>query len=78
MTRPLLKQDGFPSRYACGYGKEEQLDDNRRKTIFENDSHTCIDVKWREGSGKLRWEQFFYMDGPGAAKKAEKLYLSIK
>ena len=78
--KQLLKENGFPTKYgyACGYGKEDWSEDKkRRKTIFEDGSHNCIDVKWEDESG-YHWEQFFYMDGAGAAKKAEKLYKSIK
>lgn len=81
MKDKFKKQNGFPTKYgyACGHGKEEWLNNgNRRKTIFEDDSHNCIDVKWTDVYGVGHWEQFFYWDGPGAAKKAEKLYLSIK
>lgn len=79
-TPIFYKQNGFPTRYgyACGYGKEEWLNDKRRKTIFEDDSHNCMDVKWTDENSVGHWEQFFYWDGPGAAKNAEKLYNSIR
>lgn len=72
------KQNGFPTRYAyaCGYGKTFEKDEDNRISLFENDSHTCFDIKGFK-NGSHFWEQFFHWDGQ-STKKAEKRFNEIK
>ena len=59
-TMPDIK---FPTdhEYLCGYGKRFDLDSDNRISIFEDDSHNCIDIKGFI-NGKHFWKQFFYWD----------------
>lgn len=75
------KANGFPSRYgySCGHGKQEYNGENH-KSIFEDSSHNCIDVK-AIVDGKYIWEQFFHVDKgcfSKSSRKAEAFYKSIK
>lgn len=81
MIVKFVKKNGFPSRYgyACGHGKTEYDNDNH-KSIFECESHNCINVKAMI-DGKHTWEQFFHVDEGGfskAARKAEAFYKKLK
>lgn len=71
------KQNGFPTRYAyaCGYGIEFGIGDNHIR-LYENDSHTCYDVKGFIG-GKHIWDQFFHCDGE-STKLAERCFNQYK
>lgn len=47
--------------YLCGYGVHFEKDENNSLSMFEDDSHNCIDIKGFI-HGKHIWEQFFYWD----------------
>jgi len=79
--RKMIKANGFPTRYAyaCGDGKHIIKGDDS-VSIFENDSHTCIDVKYFIGT-EHGWFQFFHWDNSktyNAIHKAEKTFNRLK
>lgn len=47
--------------YLCGYGVRFEKDENNRVSLFEDDSHNCIDIKGFI-DGEHFWDQFFYWD----------------
>ena len=59
------RKDGKPTIYglACGYGLQVNEGD-ASKSLFECESHNCIDVKAFSQSGERVWEQFFFWDYP--------------
>lgn len=82
--KKFKKQNGFPTRYgyACGYGQTFESDKNadNRISIFECDSHTCLDIKGYI-DGHHIWEQFYHSDngdGFNAIKEAEKAFNRYK
>lgn len=77
MERKFKKQNGFPTRYAyaCGYGVTFEQG-NDRISIYENDSHTCFDVKGFIAGHRI-WAQFFHIDG-NSTKQAEKRFNHYK
>lgn len=77
----MEKANGFPSRYAyaCGHGKAIYNDDYSL-SIFENLSHTCIDVQFLIG-GESGWIQFFHWDNSktyNAINSAERTFNKLK
>jgi hypothetical protein len=76
----MIKANGFPTRYsyACGNGKTFTCERNADNhiSIFENDSHTCLDVKGYIDGHRI-WEQFYHCDNApnwNAIKAAEKAF----
>jgi hypothetical protein len=47
--------------YLCGHGVRFEKDENNRISMFEDDSHNCIDIKGFI-DGEHFWDQFFYWD----------------
>lgn len=62
ITRDLNKIK-FPTDhgYLCGDGVRFEKDDDNRLSMFEDESHNCIDIKGFV-DGQHIWEQFFYWD----------------
>ena len=59
------RKDGKPTIYGltCGYGLRVNKGD-ASKSLFECESHNCINVKAFLQSGEWIWEQFFFWDYP--------------
>lgn len=53
----------FPSDhgYLCGDGVRFSLDNLNHISMFEDESHNCIDIKGFI-NGKHLWDQYFYWD----------------
>ncbi len=76
MRNKFIKVNGFPTRYgyACGHGKRDG-----EKSMFENESHTCVDIKYWK-NGERVWLQFYHVEYGTAWKairEAEKAYRKI-
>lgn len=93
--KKFVKKNGFPTLYgyACGYGKKDSMPKEfgleSRKSIFEDESHNCLDVKYTivgidkfgVPAVKHYWEQFFYVEFPSnkaCYRKAESFYQNTK
>jgi len=63
MKKKLQKDNGFPTSYGylCGHGAKYEKDEDNRVSMFEDDSHRCIDIKGFK-DGAHFWFQFFYED----------------
>jgi hypothetical protein len=62
ITRDINKIK-FPDNhgYLCGHGVRFEKDENNWLSMFEDESHNCIDIKGFF-NGQHVWEQYFYWD----------------